>query len=62
MRKIKYYSPQRHKDTVKILKASFAAKNAKSANKNLYYVFNFAHFAFFAAEKYFFLCASVPLW
>jgi hypothetical protein len=38
------------------IKTSFAAKNAKFAKENTSSFFNFAHIAFFAAEKLF-LCA-----
>jgi len=49
----KFFSPQ---SAEKTLKTSFAAKNAKIAKENTSSFFNFAHIAFFAAEKLF-LCA-----
>jgi hypothetical protein len=53
----KKFEPQRRGGAEKILTASIAAKNAKSAKKNFIMVFNLRIFATFAAKNYFF---SVP--
>jgi hypothetical protein len=48
------FEPQRRGGAEKILTASFAAKNAKSAKKSLLWILILRIFAFFAAENYFF--------
>jgi len=46
--------PQRRRGAEKILTASIAAKNAKSAKKSLLWMLILRIFAIFAAENYFF--------